>query len=315
MKKVICLIVAGLLCCLGKIHAQYDVALSHYFLATSYYNPASAGSTEDLRMLALFNQQWLGIPRAGRSFFVNADMPLKLGKTQHGIGLAAMYKSEGLYRNMHIGVQYAYKHKLFGGVMSGGVQIGLVNMAFDADSLYFPQSDFHSQTDEAFPTTNSQAMALDINVGVFFVHKNFYAGIGYTHVTNPTLQYEENVYTWIGSLLNFMGGYNIPFRNPLYELQPSVFLLTDLTNFHADITARLEYNKMFSGGLAWRINESVALLLGAKIGRFQVGYAYSYPTTAIQRATSGSHEIVIQYRLKLNKTKSGKNKHKSVRIL
>ena len=38
-----------------------------------------------------------------------------------------------------------------------------------------------------------------------------------------------------------MGGYNIQLKNPLIELQPSVFLLTDMQSFHADITARLEY--------------------------------------------------------------------------
>ena len=33
---------------------------------------------------------------------------------------------------------------------------------------------------------------------------------------------------------------NIQLKNPLIELQPSVFLLTDMQSFHADITARLD---------------------------------------------------------------------------
>lgn len=315
MKRIICLILIGLFGCMYGLRAQYDAALSHYFLATSYYNPAAAGSTEDLKMLALFNQQWLGFPRAARSFFVTADMPFKIGKTQHGVGLTVFTEGIGLFQNTHIGAQYAYKQKLWGGVLSGGFQIGLVNQSFNGDSIYIPTSEYHQQVDEAFPTTKVQSMALDVNVGLYYVHKHFYAGVGFTHVNSPTLELEENIYTYIGGLLNFMGGYNIRLRNPLYELQPSVFLLTDLTNFHTDVTLRMEYNKMFSGGLSWRVNESVGLLLGAKLGRFQVGYAYSYPTTAIRKATSGSHEVVVQYRLKLNKTKTGKNKHKSVRIL
>ena len=109
----------------------------------------------------------------------------------------------------------------------------------------------------------------------------------------------------------------ILFRNPLYELQPSVFLKTDMQSFQADITARLFYNKMFNGGFSWRVNESLILLLGAKIGSFQVGYAYDFPisTIPILKATSGSHELVVSYKLKLKKSKSGKNRHKSVRIL
>lgn len=315
MKRLICFIFLGLLTSVLGVKAQYDAALSHYFLATNYYNPAAAGSTEDMRILALFNQQWLGFPNAARSFFVTADMPFKIGKTQHGVGLNVFTESIGLFQNTHLGLQYAYKYKLFGGVLSGGLQIGVVNQSFSGDSIYIPSSDYHQQVDPAFPTTKVQSMALDMNAGLFYTHKKFYAGIGFTHINSPVLELEENIYTYIGSVLNLMGGYNITLKNPLYELQPSVFLLTDLTNFHADITARLEYNKMFSGGLSWRISESVGLLLGAKLGRFQVGYSYSYPTTAIRKVTSGSHEIVVQYRLKLNKTKTGKNKHKSVRIL
>ncbi len=72
---------------------------------------------------------------------------------------------------------------------------------------------------------------------------------------------------------------------------------------------------MFNGGFSWRVNESVILLLGAKIGSFQVGYAYDFPTTPLFKATSGSHELIVSYKLKLKKSKSGKNRHKSVRIL
>mgnify|MGYP001214569521 FL=1 len=73
-----------------------------------------------------------------------------------------------------------------------------------------------------------------------------------------------------------MGGYNIQLKNPLIELQPSVFLLTDMQSFHADITARLEYNKMFNGGFSYRVNESVGIMFGVKLGRFHAGYAFDF---------------------------------------
>lgn len=151
--------------------------------------------------------------------------------------------------------------------------------------------------------------------GIYYTHKRFYAGFGMTHITQPELQLDENAYTYIGRSLNLMGGYNIQLKNPLIELQPSVFLLTDMQSFHADITARLEYNKMFNGGFSYRVNESVGIMFGVKLGRFHAGYAFDFPTTALGRASSGSHELCVKYALKLNKTKTGKNRHKSVRIL
>lgn len=301
--------------CAGIVRAQYDARLSQYFMAKPYYNPAVAGATEDLNILALARLEWVGMSGAPMSFFVTSDMPLNIGKTQHGIGLAVYTESIGLFMNTHVGAQYAYKHKLFGGVISGGLQIGLVNQSFDGSKVEMVESEFHQETDAAIPTEQVSGMGLDMNFGIYYNHKRFYAGFGMTHLTQPELQLDENAYTYIGRSFNLMGGYNIQLRNPLIELQPSVFLLTDMQSFHADITARLEYNKMFNGGISYRVNESVGVMFGVKIGRFQAGYAYDFPITALGRASSGSHELCLRYAMKLNKTKTGKNRHKSVRIL
>lgn len=301
--------------CAGIVRAQYDARLSQYFMAKPYYNPAVAGATEDLNILALARLEWVGMSGAPMSFFVTSDMPLNIGKTQHGIGLAVYTESIGLFMNTHVGAQYAYKHKLFGGVISGGLQIGLVNQSFDGSKVEMVESEFHQETDAAIPTEQVSGMGLDLNFGIYYNHKRFYAGFGMTHLTQPELQLDENAYTYIGRSFNLMGGYNIQLRNPLIELQPSVFLLTDMQSFHVDITARLEYNKMFNGGISYRVNESVGVMFGVKIGRFQAGYAYDFPITALGRASSGSHELCLRYAMKLNKTKTGKNRHKSVRIL
>ncbi len=315
MRRPLLFTIVLLLTCVSLTQAQYDVRLSQYFQAKPYYNPASVGATEDLNILALARMEWVGIKGAPLSFFAMADMPLTLGKTQHGVGVVLLTESIGLFQNTHVGLQYAYKQKLFGGTISGGFQIGLVNQSFDGSKVEMVESEYHQQTDEAIPTSQVSGMGFDMNFGLFYTHKKFYAGIGMAHLIEPELQLGENAYSYIGRTYNFMGGYNIQLPNPLFELQPSVFLLTDLQSFHTDITARLEYNKMFNGGVSYRVNESVGILFGVKIGRFQAGYAYDFPITALGQATSGSHELCVRYSLKLKKTKTGKNRHKSVRIL
>lgn len=284
-------------------------------MAQPFYNPAAAGITDNLNLTALARLEMIGVHGAPKSFFITADMPLIFGKTQHGVGVAMFTEAIGLFQNTHAAVQYAYKHKLGGGTLSGGLQIGIVNQSFDGTKVITPESEFHQGTDPAIPNKEVSGMGLDINLGLYFAHKKFYAGIGMMHLTQPELQLDENAYTYIDPSLNFMGGYNIQLKNPLIELQPSVFLLTDMRSFHMDVTARLEYNKMFNGGFSYRVNESVGILFGIKLGRFQGGYAFDFPTTALGRASSGSHELYLKYALKLNRTKTGKNRHKSVRIL
>lgn len=300
-----------------SMRAQYDSQLSQYFMALGYYNPAYAGVTGDLNLLALSRLQYVGIEGAPKSFFINADMPLKIGKTNHGVGLVAFTESIGLFHNTHVNLQYAYKQKLFGGTLSVGLQLGLANLSFNGEEVYYPSSGYHQEADEAIPETQESGKGFDMNVGLYYSHKKFYVGLGVTHINQAEVQIDDYSYMYLTSTYNLVGGYNIRFENPLYELQPSVFLKTDMQVFQADITARLVYNDMFNGGFSWRVNESVVLLLGAKFGRFKVGYAYDFPIIAapLLKATSGSHELVVSYQLKLKKSKSGKNRHKSVRIL
>ena len=315
MKRILVLISILICTCATVARAQYDAQLSQYFRAMSYYNPAIAGSTEDLNLLAMSRLQWIGIDGAPRSFFINAEMPVKFVGANHGIGVVVFNESIGLFNNLHLAAQYAFKLKLFGGTLSVGAQFGLVNQAFKGSEVEIGNSQYHQEVDGSIPLEDVEGKGFDLNAGIYYKHKKFYAGVGVMHVMEPEISLSENAYTFIGRSYNFTAGYNIQTKNPLFELQPSVFLKTDLLSFQADVTARIEYNNRFNGGVSWRVNESVVVLLGATFGRFNVGYAYDFPTTPILRGSSGSHEVMISYRLKLNKLKTGNNKHKSVRIL
>lgn len=300
-------------------YAQYDARFAQYDRVRNYYNPAAAGTTEDLNLTAISRLEWVGLSGAPASFFVTGDLPLRLGKTTHGVGAVVYVDMAGLFTNTHVGLQYAYKQKLFGGVLSGGIQVGLVNEGFDGTKAYIPSTaEYFVQPgeDNAIPTTQVSGMGLDLNFGLFYTHKRFFAGVGVTHLTEPEMQLDENAYFYIGRMVNFMGGYNITLTNPLFELQPSLFFMTDMkTGYHADVTARLEYNRMFNGGVVWRVGESAGLLVGAKFGRFRLGYAFDFATTQLGKFGAGSHELMVSYRLKLKKTKTGNFRHKSVRIL
>lgn len=319
MKKLL-LITILFITCADLVRAQYDSQFSNYFMSMGYYNPAFAGKDPDLNLLALHRQQWIGIKRAPKSFFVTADMPLHFAGKEHGVGVIFYQESAGLFNNMHIALQYAYKLNLFGGRLNIGLQGGIANQAFDGTQAYIPETDFHSGTDidGSIPTTKVEGMGIDLNAGLYYTHKHFYAGFGATHITEPEIELGENSWTYIARAYNFTAGYNIQTSNPLIELQPSVFVKSDLTTTQADVTSRIVYNKMFNGGFTCRFNEtveSVILLLGATLGRFQLGYSYDFNTSPLLKRSSGSHELMVKYQLKLRKTDIRKNKHKSVRIL
>lgn len=90
---------------------------------------------------------------------------------------------------------------------------------------------------------------------------------------------------------------------------------SDLTFYTGEITGRVRYNKFLSVGIGYRYNDAVMIMLGAEFKNFYLGYSYDYATSAISRASSGSHEIFAGYSLKLDLSEKNKNKHKSIRIM
>ena len=306
--------------------AQSDIQLSQYWAVPSYYNAGAVGQGEKMNIMVGTRQQWIGIEGAPSSFWGRADMPLRFLGGHHGIGLAFSSTQEGLFSNMVFGAQYAYKLKIKKSFLCFGVQLGMVDQKFDGTKVEIPSSDHHTPPgeDEDIPTTEVSGMAFDAAFGVYYVHPRFYLGLSATHLTEPTIRYEdtgsaggnENGFEFfVPRQFYFMAGGNIPLKNPLYEIQPSMMVSTDLNVFTAEATVRLRYNKLFWGGLGYRWNDAVSIMLGAEFKSFILGYSYDLPVSAILKASSGSHEVFVGYSMKLDLSDKNKTKHKSIRIL
>ena len=112
-----------------------------------------------------------------------------------------------------------------------------------------------------------------------------------------------------------MSGCNIPIKNTLFEVMPSVLVKSDFTFTTGEINARCRYNKFQSFGVGYRYDDAVIATVAAELKGFYLGYSFDYSTSAIAKASSGSHEIFLGYSLKLDLSDKNKNKHKSIRIM
>ncbi|MEG0252802.1 MAG: type IX secretion system membrane protein PorP/SprF, partial [Muribaculaceae bacterium] len=149
----------------------------------------------------------------------------------------------------------------------------------------------------------------------------FWAGISGTHLLQPTITMnaegsEEKIFeAQAGRMYYFMAGSNIPIKNTLFELQPSLMVKSNFKLTQAEITARVRYKKFLSGGIAYRWKDAVSVMLGAEYKNFFLGYSFDYPVSAISKVSNGSHEVFVGYNLKLDLSDKNKNKHKSIRIM
>jgi len=320
MKRSVLLLVfmLGTFC---RLSAQSEAPFSQYHMALGYYNPATAGRSGDLDIGALYRLQWVGWTNAPKTIFATANMPFRFMKREHGVGVVVVRDQiSSLYQDLSAGAQYAYLKKIGKGTIRAGVQLGMVSRTAGGSLIITPDSsDTSGSADIAIPNSKIEKKIFDANVGLYYATDKWYVGIAVMHVLEPVID-TDNLYTFINRGYNFTGGYNIRLKNPLFELQPAVFVQTDLNTYRADITARAVYGKKYSAGLSWRMNENrladaVVWMLGATFGKIEGGYAYDIPLSNVGRGTTGSHELFLKYKMRLNKPKTGKSKHKSVRLL
>lgn len=313
--------------------AQTDVQMSQYYDMPTVFNPAATGQIDFLRINGASRLQWIGIDNAPKMFAASADMPVKLLGKRLGVGLLARQESAGLYRHLIVGAQASYKMKIFKGELSAGLQVGYANEVFKGSRVVLPDGDdFHEGTDEAIPTVDVSGGALDLGVGLWYNHSKFYAGVSATHINQPTIKFGDESSTGSNTgaeggdamkyyefqlkrTLYFTAGSNIRIKNTLFEVMPSVMVKTDFDFWRAEVTGRLRYKQFLTAGIGYRHDDALIAIIGAEFKGFHISYSYDYPVSAINKASSGSHEITAGYRLKLDFSEKNKNKHKSIRIM
>lgn len=327
--------------------AQTDALLSQAYAVPTYYNPGFAGTTDMLRIRAAGRLQWVGIDHAPKTFLGTADMPLTLFGKKFGVGAVVSQETYGLYSTLQAGAQAAFKFRKFGGTWSVGLQLGMYDQGFKGSEVILPDDDdFHQGNDDGLPTTDVHGTAFDMAAGISYTHKYFTAGLACSHLMSPTVTLRTRADGGGGSLsggrsvsrapetggtgstagenefiyeakrtLYFQAEGNIPVKNTLFDIMPSVLVASDLTNTSAVILARARYRKFLSFGVGYRWNDAVVATVAAEFKNFFAGYSFDYSTSSIARASSGSHELFIGYSLRIDTGDKNKNKHKSIRIM
>jgi len=306
-----------------SVSAQYDAQTSQYMLAPGTFNPAVAGESNDLLLTLQNRQQWVGIDGAPSTLLVNVSMPFVMGNRKHGFGLVIEKESIGLFSTQTLQLQYAWKKQLKSGVLSIGIQGGILQEGFDGSGIYIPTSDYHIKTDASIPTGTLDGIIPDLSAGVWFQNRLLYTGFSVSHLletivnlkTGPDDTSADPPQMIASRTYYLTNGYNIVLPNALYSVQPSFLVKTDLTAWQLDVSGKVLYKDKFWGGLGWRYQDAVIVMAGIKLQQgLSIGYSYDISTSAVAKFSGGSHELFMSYTRKIG-TATVSKRQKSVRIL
>lgn len=283
-------------------HGQQEPQFTHNMFNHMGVNPGFAGLNNAICATGLARQQWVGFKDAEgnrvspETYLISVDGTVK--KLRGGIGGSVMQDKIGFYTINDIQLGYSYHRNLREGRLGIGLQINLINSILDAGK--FQAVD---ETDPILQNLSGEAsnMMFDLNLGLFYqVPGKYYVGFSSTRLLESSKEFDNSA----GAYVNFRrhyylgGGFQFTLSgNPAYEFVPSVFIKSDGASIQTDINTLVYYNQKVYGGISYRHQDAIALMVGFTMNDMRVGYSYDVPLSAV--GGTGSHEIMINYCFKL----------------
>jgi type IX secretion system PorP/SprF family membrane protein len=289
--------------------AQQDAQFSQYMYNQLDFNPGSAGSKDAICLSALSRKQWLGFPGAPSTSVFTASAPIKPLKINSGIGITIISDILGFDNNVGVKLAYAYRMDVNGGKLGIGISGGVLNKALK-NAQWKPGV----ENDPSVPESNDSGTAFDLGLGLFYKTDNLYLGLSSTNILQSEISYQKVKYLTKRSYY-MTAGYNLALKNPLFEFQPSVLIVTDGSSSSVDLNTVILYNKRIWGGVSYRLNSAFIGMVGIELlNGLRVGYSYDFSATDLSKYNNGSHELMIGYSFNIAKEKIP-HKSKSVRFL
>jgi type IX secretion system PorP/SprF family membrane protein len=252
---------------------------------------------------------------APKTLVFSVDAATNLFGAPGGLGLNIISDQLGFAKNILINVNYSYKIELSLGTLGIGVSTGFYNQSINGeweipeDAIYTPPS-----SDPGIPQGEVSQLVFDPGAGIYLSSNNYYLGLSATHLNQAAIEYDESARSYLTRHYYFMGGYNIRMADPLFELRPSFLFKSDLAGWQFDVNTNIVYNDKYWGGLSYRVQDAVALLMGLELASgLKVGYSFDLVTSAIGYYGFASHEIFVSYSVTLERKRS--QKYKSIRYL
>ena len=276
---------------------QQQAMFTQYMFNGLVINPAYSGSQKGVSFTALARKQWAGMEGAPRTETFAVDGPVQ-GRNI-ALGMLLYHDQIGVTNQYGLYGCYAYKIKIGRGTLSSGLQIGFNSYRASFSNVLVKRAD-----DPHFSSDDVSAFLPNVGAGLYYSNSQWYAGFSLPHLLNNELpgyvegqarQYRH----WFAS-----AGYVFDLNEEL-KLKPNILLKAVYgAPLEVDLNANLLIRELIWVGASYRSFDAVSGLLELQASpKFRIGYAYDWTITALSRSQTGTHELMVNYRLWFDKNK------------
>lgn len=284
-----------------QVRAQQRPVSSLYMFDPLLINPAYAGTAVQLSATIINRSQWVNIPGAPttqtlsvHSGFFHSRVGVGLIFTRDIIGIHSNY---GVYGAYSFSIPMPNKATLAMGLMGGFNDL---------------KSDFNLLKLRSMSDPNLTGILRKINpnfgTGLYYYTNKFYAGISIPYLLENKLTTVENVLSEAKESRNYY--VNAGFQTKLSEeikMEPNLLVrVQDGAPLGVDFNINFIYKQLLSTGVSYRSGDAVIFLFQiAILDNLHFGYAYDYITSDLNQFSNGSHELMLNYRVKITKWHRG----------
>ncbi len=280
----------------GSVYSQQEPQFSHNLFNNMAVNPGLAGLRNAICATALARQQWVGLRDVEgnkvnpESYSLNVDAPIRF--IRGGLALGFLQDQLGFENTVGVNLSYAYHHNLGMGRLGIGARMGFIDKTIDFGALE------PLDPDPVLSGGEDNHIFFDFAFGAFYMlDDELWAGLSISQLRQARGLIAETEYQ-LRRHIYATAGYNFTLpQNTSYEISPSALVKTDLASVQIDINTIVTYNKRFYGGVSYRPQDAVVIMLGVRFDQISIGYSYDVTTSplASMGRSYGSHEIMLQY--------------------
>jgi type IX secretion system PorP/SprF family membrane protein len=312
----------------GNVKAQQIPRYSQYIMNEFMINPAVAGYDGRTSINIAARKELLGFAAgtpqtysfSAQSRILKKPFSIKSGlfgktsfkpTTKGRVGLGINLLNDINVAIHRTGFQFTYAYHIFilNSQLSFGLSASVYQFKVNGDDFVYKDPD-----DVVIEGLTSGIIVPDANFGVNYMTQDYHIGIAVSQLFKSSIQF--------GQYTNFNDTNATPFnrhyyilgayrkallRKPELELEPSAILrITKLSfkkddmRYTADLSMKVLYRREYWAGLSFRTseellsnNKELILMLGIKINKYYIGYAFDYGLNSLSRYTVGSHEITL----------------------